>query len=116
MTPSSPPLSPIHPDPYAPEAPGRPGLKPKWTSSAKDAVTGALGGGRVRAAVGYGVARQSDEHLWSEQRASLRNAISDFRALFGQSDPFDPRFVRMVGRSSGPQHRKFEPRQEQSHR
>ncbi|OLV16201.1 glycoside hydrolase family 15 protein [Deinococcus marmoris] len=58
MTPSSPPLSPVHPDPHAPEAPGRPGLTPKWTSSAKDAVTGALGGGRVRAAVGYGVVNE----------------------------------------------------------
>ncbi|TSA83159.1 glucan 1,4-alpha-glucosidase [Deinococcus detaillensis] len=47
-----------HPQPHAAEAPGRPGLKPSWTSSDKDAVTGALGGGRVRAAVGYGVVNE----------------------------------------------------------
>lgn len=52
------PVSPIHPDPQAPEAPGRPGVPPTWTSSAKDAVTGALGGGRVRAAVGFGVVNE----------------------------------------------------------
>ena len=48
----------IQPQPHAAEAPGRPGLKPTWTSSDKDAVTGALGGGRVRAAVGYGVVNE----------------------------------------------------------
>ena len=49
--------SPLHlqADANAPNAPGRPGLRPTWTSSAKDAVTGALEGGRVRATVGYGV-------------------------------------------------------------
>lgn len=46
------------PQPHAFEAPGRPGLRPSWTSSDKDAVTGALGGGRVRAAVGYGVVNE----------------------------------------------------------
>ncbi|GAA4007919.1 glucan 1,4-alpha-glucosidase [Deinococcus rubellus] len=48
----------IQPPLHASEAPGRPGLKPTWTSSDKDAVTGALGGGRVRAAVGYGVVNE----------------------------------------------------------
>ena len=33
----------------------------------------------VCAAIGYGVARASDEHLWSTQRAALRNAIAEFR-------------------------------------
>lgn len=47
-----------HPDPGRPQAPGGPGLKPTWTSSAKDAVTGALGGGRVRATVGHGVVNE----------------------------------------------------------
>jgi predicted signal transduction protein with EAL and GGDEF domain len=57
---------------------------------------------------GYNVARQSDEHLLAEQRASLRNAIAEFRMLFGESDAIDPRFVRMVEQSTGLQNLKFE--------
>ena len=34
----------------------------------------AMGVTALSAGVGYGLARQSDEHLWAEQRASLRNA------------------------------------------
>src|SRR5674476_184517 len=34
-------------------------------------------------------AHQSDEQMWSEQRASLRNAIAEFRTLFGQSEVID---------------------------
>ena len=55
----------------------------------------------LSAGIGYGLARQSDERLWAEQRASLRNAIAEFRALFGQADEIDPRFVRMVEQSAG---------------
>ena len=62
----------------------------------------------LSAGIGYGLARQSDEHLWSEQRASLRNAIAEFRALFGQAEQVDPRFVRMVGQSTGLNGLKFE--------
>ncbi|MEP7031477.1 MAG: bifunctional diguanylate cyclase/phosphodiesterase, partial [Pseudolabrys sp.] len=68
------------------------------------------------AVIGYGLARQSDEHLWADQRASLRNAISEFRALFGQSDQVDPRFVRMVEQSSGLKGLKFETEPEQNSR
>lgn len=60
------------------------------------------------ASLGYGLARQSDEHLWSEQRASLRNAIAEFRTLFGQTEQIDPRFVRMVEQSTGLHDLKFE--------
>ncbi len=60
----------------------------------------ALGATLLCAGIGYGWARQSDERLWSEQRASLRNAISEFRTLFGKSDRIDPRFVRMVEQST----------------
>ena len=60
------------------------------------------------AGVGYGLARQSDERLWSEQRASLRNAIAEFRTLFGQAEELDPRFVRMVEQSTGLSGIKFE--------
>ncbi len=62
----------------------------------------------LSAGIGYGLARQSDERLWSEQRASLRNAIAEFRTLFGQSKEIDPRFVRMVEQSTGLKGLKFE--------
>ena len=60
------------------------------------------------AAVGYGLAARSDERAWSEQRASLRNAIAEFRTLFENADALDPRFVRMVEQSARLQSLKFE--------
>ncbi len=60
----------------------------------------ALGVTLLCAGLGYGWARQSDERLWSEQRASLRSAISEFRTLFGGSDRIDPHFIRMVEQST----------------
>jgi diguanylate cyclase (GGDEF)-like protein len=68
----------------------------------------AMGATLLAGAIGYEVARQSDERLWSEQRASLRNAIGEFRTLFGKSDAVDPRFVRMVEQSAGLKDLKFE--------
>ena len=68
----------------------------------------AMGATLLASAIGFEVARQSDERLWSEQRASLRNAIAEFRALFGQSDEIDPRFVRMVEQTAGLKSLKFE--------
>jgi diguanylate cyclase (GGDEF)-like protein len=68
----------------------------------------ALGATMVSAAIGYGLARQSDERLWTEQRASLRNAVAEFRAVFGQSSGVDPRFVHMVEQSVGLKGLKFE--------
>jgi diguanylate cyclase (GGDEF)-like protein len=62
----------------------------------------------VCAAIGYGLARQSDERLWAEQRASLRNVIAESRGLFGKGGAVDPRFVRMVEQSSGLSGLKFE--------
>jgi diguanylate cyclase (GGDEF)-like protein len=62
----------------------------------------------VCGAVGYGLAQQSDERLWAEQRASLRNAIDEFRTWFGKSDAVDPRFVRVVEQSVGLKDLKFE--------
>ncbi|MGN6572592.1 MAG: putative bifunctional diguanylate cyclase/phosphodiesterase, partial [Pseudolabrys sp.] len=59
----------------------------------------AFGASIMTAGVGYSLARQSDERLWTEQRTALRAAISEFRALFGQTRDLDPRFVRMVERS-----------------
>jgi len=68
----------------------------------------AVGATAVCAGIGYEVARRNDENLWADQRASLRNAIAEFRALFGQSGPLDPRFVRMLEQSTGLQGVKFE--------
>ncbi len=68
----------------------------------------AMGATLVSAGVGYGVAQQSDERMWSEQRGALRNAIGEFRALFGNNREIDPRFVRMVEQSARLQGLKFE--------
>jgi diguanylate cyclase (GGDEF)-like protein len=68
----------------------------------------AVGAAALSAGVGYDVARRSDETLWSDQRASLRNAVAEFRALFGQSGQLDPRFIRMIEQSTGLQNLKFE--------
>ncbi len=68
----------------------------------------AMGATLLASAIGFEVARQSDERLWSEQRASLRNAIGEFRNLFGKADEVDPRFVRMVEQSVGLEGLKFE--------
>jgi diguanylate cyclase (GGDEF)-like protein len=68
----------------------------------------ALAATLLSAGIGFGLARQSDERLWVEQRASLRNAISEFRALFGHTNEVDPRFVRMLGQTSGLKDLKFE--------
>ena len=67
-----------------------------------------MGATMVMAVVGYDYARRTDERLWSEQRAALRNAISEFRVLFGQSNEVDPRFVRMVEQSARLKDLKFE--------
>ena len=68
----------------------------------------AMGATLFSARVGYGLAQQSDERLWVEQRASLRNAIAEFRTLFDPSEQVDPRFVRMVEQSTGLQGLRFE--------
>ena len=68
----------------------------------------AMGATMLAGAVGYGLARQSDERLWTEQRASLRNATAEFRNLFGKAGAVDPRFVRMLEQSIGLKDLKFE--------
>ncbi len=45
----------------------------------------AMGATMLAGAIGYELARQSDERLWAEQRASLRNAIGEFRTSVRQS-------------------------------
>ena len=68
----------------------------------------ALGATFTSAGVGYNFARNSDERLWAHQGIALRNAISEFRALFGHGREVDPRFVRMVEQSAGLKALKFE--------
>ena len=68
----------------------------------------AVGATALSAGIGYNVARRSDENLWSDQRASLRNAVAEFRSLFGQSGQLDPRFIRMIEQSTGLQNLKFD--------
>jgi diguanylate cyclase (GGDEF)-like protein len=62
----------------------------------------------LSAVFGYSYARQSDERLWADQRASLRNVVGEFRSLFGRSDEIDPRFLRMVAQTAGVKDLKFE--------
>ena len=68
----------------------------------------AMGATLLAGVIGYGLARQSDERLWSEQRTSLRNATGEFRNLFGKSEAIDPRFIRMVEQSVGLKGLKYE--------
>jgi diguanylate cyclase (GGDEF)-like protein len=60
------------------------------------------------ASIGYELAHRSDERLWREQRAALRNAISEFRGLFSGAIEIDSRFVRMVEQSARLHDLKFE--------
>ncbi len=67
-----------------------------------------LGATFIFAGIGYSFARYSDEQHWVDQQAGLRNAISEFRALFGYGHQVDPRFVRMVEQGTGLKALKFE--------
>lgn len=62
----------------------------------------------VSAGVGYQVARHHDETHLMEQRAAIRNAVAEFRTLFGQAGEIDPRFVRMVEQSARLKDLKFD--------
>jgi diguanylate cyclase (GGDEF)-like protein len=61
----------------------------------------------ICAGIGYGLARKSDENQAIEHRAALRGAISEFRALFGDSGEIDPRFIRMIEQNAGVKALKF---------
>jgi diguanylate cyclase (GGDEF)-like protein len=62
----------------------------------------------VSVGVGHQIARHHDEALVTEQRAALRNAVAEFRALFGKARDVDPRFVRMVEQSARLKDLKFD--------
>ncbi|HEX5212421.1 MAG TPA: EAL domain-containing protein [Pseudolabrys sp.] len=58
--------------------------------------------------IGYGLARQSDERLWSAQRVFLNNAISEFRTPVDKAGRVDPRLLRIAEQSAGLKDVKFE--------
>jgi diguanylate cyclase (GGDEF)-like protein len=60
------------------------------------------------AGLGHGLARASDRQLRAEQRAAIRNIVSEFRVLVATPGAVDPRFVRMVERSAGLKSLRFE--------
>lgn len=57
---------------------------------------------------GYYLARQSDDSAVKEARVALQSTISDFRALFGNGNEVDPRFIRMIERGVGIEDARFE--------
>src|SRR6185312_14120499 len=59
-------------------------------------------------AIGYELARVSDERAAADHRAALRNGISEYRALFGQTNEVDPRFVRLIEQGTHLKGLKFE--------
>ncbi len=61
----------------------------------------AIGATLLAAWMGYQLARESDARFLADQRAALRSAVAEFRALFEQPNEIDPRFVRMVEQSAG---------------
>ncbi len=68
----------------------------------------AIGATLLCAAIGYGLARQSDERLWIVQRAALHSAIAESRILFGGDGKIDPRVVQLVAQSAGLRALRFE--------
>ncbi len=58
--------------------------------------------------LGYDMAARNDARIAAEQRAGLRAAIAEFRAVFGHGKEIDPRFVRMIEQSVGLKALKFE--------
>ena len=96
----------------APDRTGAPRARTKRILSASQLIVVlavlALGATLLAGVIGYGLAQQSDERLWAEQRASLRNATAEFRNLFGKSDALDLRFMRVVEQSAGLKDLKFE--------
>jgi hypothetical protein len=62
----------------------------------------------VSAAIGYGLARQNDARLASEQHSALRNAIAEFRSPFNASGEISPGLVRVAENVAGVKNLKFE--------
>ena len=59
-------------------------------------------------ASGYHLAGRSDAAAADAARGALQSTISDFRALFGNGNEVDPRFIRMVEQGVGIKDARFE--------
>jgi diguanylate cyclase (GGDEF)-like protein len=68
----------------------------------------AVAGMLVIAAIGFGLARQSDEQLSLGQRAALRNAIAEFRPSIERTGAINSRLLQMAGHIPGLKNLKFE--------
>jgi EAL domain-containing protein (putative c-di-GMP-specific phosphodiesterase class I) len=66
-------------------------------------IVAMLGIAAALAAVGgaYQVARTIDASYAQSRASAMRDAVSEFRALFGTSREVDPRFLRMIAQSAG---------------
>jgi EAL domain-containing protein (putative c-di-GMP-specific phosphodiesterase class I) len=56
----------------------------------------------------YHLARQSDDATADATRIALQSTIGDFRALFGNGNEVDPRFIRMIEQGVGIKDARFE--------
>ena len=86
------------------------GSWPQWPSVRAIVVLAASGAIVTLAccAAGYELARHSDAQRVTAQHETLREAIAEYRALFGASHDIDPRFVRMIEKSAAVKGLKFE--------
>ena len=87
----------------ADEAPGRPGIEPRWTSSAKSGVGAAAGtGSRVWFTVSHGIL---DEIYWPEvDRACIRDMgfiVTDGKEFFSE-EKRDPGTRSNISRQACP--------------
>ena len=71
-------------------------------------VGAAVVGMLVIAAIGFGLARHSDEQLLLGQHAALRTAIAEFRPSPGRIGTIDPRLLQMAAHIPGLKNLKFE--------
>jgi len=84
----------------------------KWILSASRLIAVfsfvAIVGLPVIAAIGFGLARHSDERLSLDQHAALRGAIAEFRPLLDRSTAIDSRLMRFAEQIPGMKNLKFE--------
>lgn len=62
----------------------------------------------ISATIGYGLARQNDDRLTTEQHAALRHAVSEIRPQLQRSGDMEARLVRIAGQVPGVKNLKFE--------
>jgi predicted signal transduction protein with EAL and GGDEF domain len=84
----------------------------KWIAAASRLIFAftvlAIAAMLVSAAIGFSLARQSDERLIAEQYAALRTAVAEFRSPVGPSGKIEPRLVRIAEQIAGVKNLKFE--------